>query len=183
MSEDVWALPTTERKARTLQNFGFECRCARCENNDPNEQLQSDQKEDAIWGNLSNHWRRNAHHAEPEQSAKTPPRSSQSAARRRGNRLLPVSRQSPTTHSKSTSTTVMSRAQKSLHLWPWMRNVCVWNGTDSCELPPKEELARRPESHRLAFQTKKWSSAGSSSSSSKIAASPYSDEWLWRRAD
>lgn len=124
LSEDVWALPTTERKARILQNFGFECRCARCANNDPNEQLQSDQKEDAIWGNLSNHWRRNAHHAEPEQSAKTLPRSSQSAARRRGNRLLPVSRQSPTTHSNSTSTTVMWRAQKSLHLWPWMRNVC-----------------------------------------------------------
>lgn len=56
--------------------------------------------------------------------------------------------------------------------------MCVLNGTDSCELPPKEELARRPESHRLAFQTKKWSSAGSSSSSSnssKIAAFPYSD--------
>lgn len=158
MSEDVWALPTTERKARVLQNFGFECRCARCENNDPNEQLQ------------------------PEQSAKTLPRSSPSVARRRGNRLLPVSRQSPTTHSKSASATVMSRAQKSLHLWPWMRNVCVWNGNDSCELPQKEELARRPESHRLAFQTKKWSSAGSSSSSSKLAASPHSDEWLWRRA-
>lgn len=59
----------------------------------------------------------------------------------------------------------------------------VWNGTDSCELPQKEELARRPESHRLAFQTKKWSFAGSSSSSSsKLAASPHSDEWLWRRA-
>lgn len=27
-----------------LQNFGFQCRCARCENNDPNEQLQSDQR-------------------------------------------------------------------------------------------------------------------------------------------
>lgn len=27
-------------------------------------------KEDAIWGNLSNHWRRNAHHAEPEQALK-----------------------------------------------------------------------------------------------------------------
>lgn len=95
---------------------------------------------------------------------------------------------SPTTHSKSASATlVMSRAQKSLHLWRWMRNVCGWNGNDSCELPQKEELARRPESHRLAFQTKKWSSAGSnscssSSSSSKIAAFPYSDEWLWRRA-
>lgn len=73
---------------------------------------------------LSDHWRRNTHHAEPEQSAKTLPRSSQSVARRRGNRLLPVSRQSPTTHSKSASATVMSRAQKSLHLWPWMRNVC-----------------------------------------------------------
>lgn len=152
----MWALPTTERKARILQEFGFRYRCARCENNDLNEQLQ------------------------PEQSAKTPPRSSPSVARRRGNRLLPVSRQSPTTHSKSTSTTVMSRAQKSLHLWPRMRN---WDGNDSCELPQKEELARRPESHRLAFQTKKWSSAGSSSSSSsKIAAFPYSDEWLWRRA-
>lgn len=57
----------------------------------------------------------------------------------------------------------------------------VWNGTDSCELPQQEDLARRPESHRLAFQTKKWSSAGSSSSS-KIAASPDSDEWLWCRA-
>lgn len=52
MSEDVWALPTTERKARILQEFGFQCRCAQCENNDPNEQLQSDQKEDAIWGNF-----------------------------------------------------------------------------------------------------------------------------------
>lgn len=100
LSENVWALPTTERKARILQNFGFECRCVRCENNDPNKQLQ------------------------PEQSAKTPPRSSPSVARRRGNRLLPVSRQSPTTHSKSASATVMSRAQKSLYLWPWMRNVC-----------------------------------------------------------
>lgn len=73
---------------------------------------------------LSDHWRRNTHHAEPEQSAKTLPRSSPSVARRRGNRLLPVSRQSPTTHSKSASATVMSRAQKSLHLWRWMRNVC-----------------------------------------------------------
>lgn len=44
MSEDVWALPTTERKARILQESGFQCRCARCENNDPNEQLQSDQR-------------------------------------------------------------------------------------------------------------------------------------------
>lgn len=58
----------------------------------------------------------------------------------------------------------------------------VWNEIDSCELPQKEELARRPESHRLASQTKKRSSAGSSSSSSKLAASQYSDEWLWRRA-
>lgn len=100
LSEDLWALPTTERKARILQEFRFQCRCARCENNDPNEQLQSDQ------------------------SAKTLPRSSQSAARRRGNRLLPVSRQSTTMHSRSASATVMWRAQKSLHLWRWMRNVC-----------------------------------------------------------
>lgn len=37
---------------------------------------------------------------------------------------LPVSRQSTTMHSRSASATVMSRAQKSLHLWRWMRNVC-----------------------------------------------------------
>lgn len=28
LSEDVWALPTKERKARILQEFGFQCRCA-----------------------------------------------------------------------------------------------------------------------------------------------------------
>lgn len=74
------------------------------------------------------------------------------------------------------------RARKSLCIFGRGCETCVWDGNDSCELPLKEELARRPESHRLAFQTKKWSSAGSSSSSSKLAASPHSDEWLWRRA-
>lgn len=134
-------------ESANITKFGFQCRCARCENNDPNEQLQ------------------------PEQSAETLPRSSQFVERRRGNRLLPVSRQSLSYDAFQVCTCHGDVARAKVFASLAVDAKRVWNGTDSCELPQKEELARRPESHRLAFQTKKWSSAGSSSSSSKLAAS------------
>lgn len=180
LSEDVWALPTKERKARILQEFGFQCRCARCENNDPNEQLQSDQRRTRFGEIYRTIGDGMLIMLNPSKALKL--------CREALKLLQEEGESSPrfeTIYYDAFQVCIchgdVARAKVFASLAVDAKR--VWNGTDSCELPQQEELARRPESHRLAFQTKKWSSAGSSSSSSsKIAAFPYSDEWLWRRA-
>lgn len=125
LSEDVWALPTKERKARILQEFGFQCRCARCENNDPNEQLQSDQRR-TRFGEIYRTIGDGMLIMLNPSKAPTLCREALHLLQEEGEIVFSPFRDnlSPTTHSKSASVTVMSRAQKSLHLWRWMRNVC-----------------------------------------------------------
>jgi hypothetical protein len=182
LPDTMWTLPRGERKKQIQMRFSFDCQCIPCRDdaNPNNNQTQSDQRRTRL--------------AQIHQDI--------------GNGVLIMTNPGKALASCREAITLLQEEEpgcpmaETVYYDAFQICIChgdlarasafaslaadakrLWQGPDASGLGEYEAYVRKPESHRLAFQSRKWfTAAGKAGAKAPSPPPPYTDEWLWCRA-
>lgn len=174
--DEVWTLPSKERKEQIARMFGFDCLCTRCACEDQMERTKSDKRRTRIAeidknvGDgvliMTNPSKalllcREALSLLQEEEESTP----------RFEVVLYDAFQICVAHGD------LARASRFAELAAEAKE--AWQGNDATGLAEMRAYIRRPQSHRLASQTQRWRTKAVGLTKPAYLTS---SDWLWRRA-
>jgi hypothetical protein len=175
-SDEVWAQPYDSRVAVLSLDFGFYCECTQCLTSTEEERDEGDARR-AIIGLLKDKIGDGMLIMSNPGKALGMCRDSLELMQMEGSQAWGLERIYYDAFQVCVCHGDMARAKVFMGLSIQAKK--AWKGCDAAGLADHEQFERQPQTHRLAFSTRRWAAGNAHSG----PGTPAEDqEWLWRRA-